>query len=203
MSAAQIHAHMLADSGQLEPARALFGKVLERSPQEGAALIGRARALVKLQQPQAAIADFKQGLKLLSEPAPEHFVELAQVLASQNQIDQALQSLDWGVKKIGPSLPLQVPAFELELQRHNYDACLSRIGSILERVHRKESWLARRGDVLVAAGRQVEARQSYEASLSTINALPRLVQQGPAMTELRTAVTKALASMTNASMVQN
>src|SRR5688572_6444711 len=94
-------AHLLAESGQLEAARAMFGKVLARSPNEGVAFVGRARTLVRLHQPQAAIADYNQGLELLAEPAPEFFVELAQVLAAQDQRDEALQSLDRGIKKLG------------------------------------------------------------------------------------------------------
>ena len=196
-------ARLLADSGRLEEARRLFGQALEQTPANGEPLIGRARVQVRLHQPQAAIADYQRGLELLSQPAPEYFVELAQTLAAEGQAKQALRALDRGIEKLGPVLTLQIPAFDLEFAGKNYGAALVRLESILERAHRKENWLARRGDVLLAAGRRAEARKSYEETLLVIKTLPRLVQQGPAMVTLQNRVTAALTQITNSPIARH
>jgi tetratricopeptide (TPR) repeat protein len=191
---------MLADAGRLEEARAIFDRALQRTPADGEVFIGRARVLTRLRQVDAAQADYQRGLQLLTQPAPEYFVELAQISATKKQPEEALRILDRGVEKLGPSLVLQIPALEFELELKQHDTALRRLESILQLAHRKENWLARRGDILLAAGRQAEARKSYEEALATIQTLPRLVQQGPAMTALQKRVSTALSSMAQISL---
>ena len=191
-------AKLLADRGQLEAARAMFDQALQRSPDDGECFVGRARVLVKLGQRPAAIADFWRGLERLREPQPEYVVELAQALTAEGQVEEALRALDEGIRKLGPIVPLQGYALDLELGRKNNDAALARIETILARALRKENWFARRGDILLEVGRTAEARKSYEAALAAVNRLPGRLQQGPAMVKLQAHVNAALAGITNA-----
>jgi tetratricopeptide (TPR) repeat protein len=194
---------MLSDSGQLEAARATFDKVIAHSPASGEALVGRARVLVGLGRREVAIDDYQRALRLLREPQPEHFVELAQVLAAQSRPDDALRTLDDGLKKLGPVITLQILAFNLELGRNHTVAALARLDAILEHAPRKENWLAQRGDILLAAGRAAEARRSYEAALAAIRILPGRIQQNPPMQKLSTRINAALGGMSNALVAQN
>lgn len=189
------HAGMLADAGQLQAARALFDKVLDRAHRNGEALVGRARVQLKLGQRKAAITDFRRGLELLAEPAADDFIELANALASEGKGTEALQTLDIGIKRFGPIPALQTPAIDLELSRTNYSGALVRIETVLPQLLRKENWLARRGDVLLVAGRNAEARQSYREALAVISALPRRIQQSPPMLHLKSRVDEAIAAM--------
>jgi tetratricopeptide (TPR) repeat protein len=191
-------AKLLADSGQLPAARAMFGRAIQRSPADGECFVGRARVLVKLGQRQAAIADFRRGLELQRQPQPDYVLALAQTLTAEGQVGDALRSLDDGIKKLGPILALQSYAVELELERKNTDAALARIETILAQVMRREDWLARRGDILIEAGRPAEARNSYEAALAAVNRLPGQLQRGPAMVKLQAHVNAALVRITNA-----
>jgi len=193
---------LLADLGQLEEARAMFDQAIQRSPGDGESYVGRARVLARLGQRQAAIADYWRGLERLREPSPDYVVELARALAAEGQVKEALRALDEGIRKLGPILPLQGYALELELGRKDNDAALARLETILARAMRKETWFARRGDIFVEAGKVVEARKSYEAALAAIDRLPRRLQQGPAMVKLRTDVNAALAGVTNAPSVK-
>lgn len=196
-------AKLLDDSGQLEASRDMFNKVIARSPKNGEAFIGRARVLVKLNEPQPATADFQEGLKLLTNPKSEYFLELAQILMTQNKTDEALHTLDSGIKKFGPIVPLQLYALELELARKNTDAALSRLDTIIERAERKENWLARRGDILLAAGRSAEARKSFNASLAAIKLLPMVLQKASPMQNLQSRVQMALDKTAAPSLSQN
>jgi tetratricopeptide (TPR) repeat protein len=193
------HAGMLADAGQFQAACALFDKVLERAPQDGEALVGRARARLKLGQRKAAIIDFKRGLGLLADPSSEDFVQSAEALATEGKVAEALQTLDIGIKKLGPVPALQTPAIDLELSRKGYDRALARIDTVLPQLLRKENWLARRGDVLLAARLNTEACQSYKDSLAAITALPLRVRQSPPMLSLKSRVEEALSAMIDGS----
>lgn len=180
----------------------MFDQALQRSPGDGESYVGRARVLARLGQRQAAIADYWRGLERLREPSPDYVVELARALAAEGQVKEALRALDEGIRKLGPILPLQGYALELELGRKDNDAALARLETILARAMRKETWFARRGDIFVEAGKVAEARKSYEAALTAIDRLPGRLQQGPAMVKLRTDVNVALARMTNAPSVK-
>ena len=191
-------AKLLADSGQLEAARRMFDQAIQHSPADGECRAGRARVLLKLGQRQAAIADFQRGLELLRQPRPDDVLELAQALNAEGQGAEALRSLDEGIKKLGPIVPLQGYAVDLELGRKNNEAALARIETILARALRKESWFARQGDILLEAGRAPEARRLYAAALAAVNRLPGRLQQGPSMVKLQAHVNAALAGITNA-----
>lgn len=196
-------AQWLADLGKLEAARALFDKGLARCPSDGGAFLGRARVRAKLGERPSAIADFRRGLELAREPAPADFVELAQLWLAEGQPEEALRSLDAGLKRLGPVSALQVLALELECERKNHAAALARLESLLAQATRKENWLARQGDVLLAANRPAEARKSYEAALAAVRLLPSRLQQGPAMLNLQSRVNAALSGMTNATTTGN
>jgi len=191
-------AKLLADRGQLEAARAMFGQALRRTPGDGECFVGRARVLVRLGQRPEAIADYWRGLERLREPQPEYALELAHALTAEGQVEEALRALDEGIKKLGPILPLQSYALDLELGRRYNEAALARLETIVLRAARKESWFARRGDILFEAGRVAEARESYEAALVAVNRLPGRLQQSPAMVKLQAHVNTALAGITNA-----
>jgi len=196
-------ARMLDDAGRLPESRTIFDKYLSRYPTDAEALIGRARVLVKLKDRKSAISDYRRGLEFSRDPQPDYYLELAQNLSAEGQGSEALQALDDGIKKLGPIPTLQVPALDIEMERKRYDAALARLETIMKPAARKESWLARRGDILLLAGRPAEARKSYEAALSAIQILPWRIQQGPAMLDLRTRVDGALSGTNSPPVVSN
>ena len=195
-------AKMLDDSGQLEASRALFSDILERTPEDAEAFIGRARVLVKLGERKSAIADYRRGLELMHSSPPEYFLELAQTLASDGNTNQALHTLDVAIKKFGPTVPLQGYALDLELGRKNNDAALARIDTLIARASRKENLLTQRGEILLAAGRPEEARESFHAALPPVRLLPMLLQKAPPMQKLQSRIHNALGGLAKESNEQ-
>lgn len=188
-------AKMLDDSGRLEESNVLFDKIINRNPNDGEALVGRARVLVKQGKIKAAITDFQSGLELLAQPQPEYFLEFARVLAAENRSSDALLHLDNGVKKLGVVGGLQEYALELELARKNYPTALGRIDTIIKIAPRPEKWYAQRGEILIAAGRATEAQKSFEAARAAINTLPARLQNGPSMQNLLAQVQAKLSEI--------
>jgi tetratricopeptide (TPR) repeat protein len=194
-------ARLLADSGQLDAALTMFGKAIARSPRDGEAFIGRARVLVKLGRRKPAITDYRHGLGLLEKPAPECYLECAQQQAAEGQQAAALRCLDLGVERLGPLVKLQSYAFELELARQHLDSALARLDTIIANASRPETWLAKRGDLLLALGKPALARQSFRAALQAINKLPLLLQRAPHTEKLKATATAALAEIRDAPAV--
>jgi len=117
---------------------------------------------------------------------PELFIERAQSLAGEGSAygKEALQGLDEGIKKLGPLVTLQLSAIEIELQQKNYDGALARLETVAAKSPRKETWLARKGEILVQADRTNEARAAFKAALEAMDTLPPGRRNVPAMIDL-------------------
>lgn len=175
-------------------AKFYLDRFLAAQPKHVDALVTRARVEAKLGQRFASAQDYTTAITLSAEPPPEYYIERAQALAAEGgkYLDEALQGLDGGIKKLGPLVTLQLFAIDLELKQKRYEAALSRLDQITAQSPRKETWLARRGEILQQAGRLGEAREAFQAALKAIDSLPPARRQVPAMQELEKRLISAL-----------
>jgi tetratricopeptide (TPR) repeat protein len=156
--------------------------------------IARARTLVKLEKPLDAARDFTTAIRYAPSGRPELYIERAEALASagDKHYAEALCGLDEGIERLGPLVTIQLHAIELELKRKQFDAALARLEKIAAQSPRKETWLARRGEILLQAGRREEARAAYEQALKALDTLPPGRRNVPAMNELGKRIKAAL-----------
>ena len=184
---------MLFESGRLRRAKLTLDHFLSRQSGHFEGLITRARVLAKMGRRSDAVNDFTQVIAASSAPEPELYLERAQVIAGDEKlVSEALSSLDEGVKRLGPLVTLQLAAIDLELRRRNYDGALSRVDLIAAQSERKEAWLVRRGEILAAAGREEEARASFNAALVAIESLPATLRRSRTVTALQLRARTAL-----------
>jgi tetratricopeptide (TPR) repeat protein len=184
---------LLLESGRRSEAKSALDRYLAREPGDGEGFIIRARTLAKLGQPKAAANDFSTGIALVADPQPDHYLERSSALVAAGETDNALRGLEEGINTLGPVLTLQKAALDIEVAHRRYDAALSRLETILSKVSRKESWLAQKGDVLLAAGRAAEASRCFNEVLSAIQKLPPRIQESESMRSLKTRVNQHLA----------
>ena len=79
---------------------------------------------------------------------------------------------------------MQLTAIDLEVRQKRYDAALARIDTVAAATPRKETWLARKGEILRQAGRPAEAREAYRAALQALESLPPARRNVPATAAL-------------------
>ncbi|MDQ3685768.1 MAG: tetratricopeptide repeat protein [Acidobacteriota bacterium] len=186
---------MLYESGKHEPAKLRLDRFLSRQPEHVEALVTRGRVLAKLSRHAEAARDFTAAIALSSpRPQPEMYIERAEALAAAGEEfrAEALRGLDEGIEKLGSLVTLQLAALDLELAEKLYDRALARLERITAAAPRKETWLARRGEILERAGRNAEARDAYAAALAAIETLPPHRRRVKAATELETRLRAAL-----------
>lgn len=154
----------------------------------------RARSLVKLEKPLDAARDFTTAIQFAPTGRPELYIERSQALVSagDKHYEEALRGLDEGIGRLGPLVTIQLHAIDLELKRKQFDAALNRLEKIASQSPRKETWLARRGEILQQAGRREEARAAYEQALKALDSLPSARRNVPAMTELERRIKAAI-----------
>jgi tetratricopeptide (TPR) repeat protein len=175
------------DSGWPLSAKACLDLYLSRVPNNAMALVTRAHILTRLQMRMAAAQDYTRAITLSPEPGPELFIERAQAFSGEGPtyFAEALKGLDEGVQRLGPLVTLQLLAIDLELRQKGFDRALARLDTVAEKSPRKETWLVRRGEILVQAGRPAEAKQAFQSALAALDKLPPTRRNVPAMLELQ------------------
>lgn len=198
-----LRGRLFVEAGWPLSARLCLDRFLLQHTNHVDALILRARALARLNLGIASGRDYDKALALSPEPGPDLFVERAQALTAEgpDYYAEAVQGLDEGLRRIGPLVTLQLYAIDLELKRGHFDGALTRIDKVAERSPRKETWLARRGEVLVQAGRRGEAADAYKAALAALQTLPPTRRNVPAMLELERRIRREIETLSTGVLV--
>lgn len=185
---------MFLEAGWAHSAKVSLDRFLRKQTNHVEGLTARARALVKLEQRLDAAHDYTEAIRHAPGGRPELYIERAQALAGEGEAHfaEALRGLDEGMQKMGLLVTLQLYAIDVELKRKNFDAALERLEKIAAQSPRKETWLARRGEILQQAGRKAEARKAYESALQAIATLPPARRNVPAMIELEKRIKAAI-----------
>ncbi len=148
------------DEKQYLKAKLALEKFLAKEPDGFEGVLTMARVSAKLKQTAAAVKYFTQAISISPKDSAEIYLERAETLVNARQIDEALRGLDAGLEKFGNLVTLQTAAINLEVRRKNYDAALARLDKLTTLMERKESFLLRRGEILLQAKRKCEARKS-------------------------------------------
>lgn len=187
----------LINAGQFEPAKSALDRFLAKEPIHAEARILRARALAQLGQWDASVVDYTQAIDYLAQlgaPNPDYYLERASASASRGPryVPEALNGLDEGIATLGMLATLQLYAIELELSLGRTDEALARLEPLVAHANRRESLLARLGEILELAGRPRAARAAYEQAVTAINALTPRHRATPGIVELEQQVRNAL-----------
>jgi len=188
-----LRGRVLQEAGIAKAAKFTLDRYVARHPDHVEALIVRARALAALADFGGASADYSRAIERLSKPDPDYYLERARSDVAARNAARALAGLDAGIAKLGPVPALLDLAIDIELQQGHYDAALAQLDRSAQSSSRKESWLARRGEILAQAGRRDEARAAYAAALAAIEALPSDMRRTTAMVDLESRVRGNLA----------
>ena len=181
---------MKLEADQPKQARKLLDRFLARHPDHARALVARARTYARLDRPLSAAEDYTQALAAFDRddqrPDPAYYLERSRALvaAGPQYAATALNGINEGLARWGPTITLELHAVELERTLGRHDAALARVDRLAAGTNRQETWLVRRGDILVSAGRKAEARAAYGDAVEAIESLPSSRRASRAMQEL-------------------
>jgi predicted Zn-dependent protease len=165
-----------------------LSRFLEKQTVSPEAYTLRGQARVRLDRPLEGAQDFGRAIQHHLSPGPELYIQqsLALSKAGSNHLAEAVASLDAGINKLGSLVTLQLPAIDLEIEQEHYDDALRRLDQLTALSPRKETWLKRRGEILLKAGRDQEALEAFENALEAMEKLPPARRFVPAMQALET-----------------
>ena len=161
-------------------AKGLLDEAIRLDPGDIPARILRARARAALGEKSAALADYDLALAAARTPSPDLILERVALLEPA----AAVRALDDAIAGLGPVPALELRALALEEKAGRVDAGLARLERLTAAAERKETWLRRRGDLLLRAGRTAEARAAYSAALAAIASLPAWLRESPELETL-------------------
>jgi tetratricopeptide (TPR) repeat protein len=181
-------AQLLFEAGEFLRALDFTNLYLLRHASNHEALLIRARCYRGLEQYQRSVESYRLALAELSalegSPMPEWYIEFADTWLLAGEKQNALQVLREGIVHLGALGVFELKAAELEVDLGMYDAALARIDQLLSQAQRKDFWLTRRADILLKAGRDEEAQQTYEQAYEALQGLPPRLQNLPVSIEL-------------------
>jgi tetratricopeptide (TPR) repeat protein len=153
---------------------------------ETSALFLRGRALRELGRFREAATALEQAIGASPRPRPEDFLELADAIVDQGDpfIAEALDVLDAGARRLGSAASLILAAAELEVRRGRHEAALLRLRSAPPALQESPAWRTRQGEILLHAGRDLEAQAVFTEALSLLQALPAHRRSVPASVSL-------------------
>jgi predicted Zn-dependent protease len=187
------------DQGLYKKALKHLDRALAGQPDNIRGLDARARTFTLLGKPLAAAADYQRAIdSFLSpkKPLPGYYFERARAFeaAGVEYFSAALQTLDAGISMLGDLRVLEDYSIELERKRGNYDAALQRLDRVINRSARKEALLMKRGEILIEAGRTLEAEDNFTAARDAIHALPQHRRHSRAVKQMQTDINRHIHS---------
>ncbi|MCA1622784.1 MAG: hypothetical protein LC768_14875 [Acidobacteria bacterium] len=185
------------DAKRFSSAKLALEKFLTREPNSFEGVITMARVSSKLKQTKNAVKYFTQAIALSPKDSAEIYLERSQTLAEVGKINEALRGLDEGIERFGGLVVLQNAAIDLEVKLRCYDAALARLDKLAAPMPRKESFLLKRGEILLRAGKKCEARKAFTESLTVIEALSDFRKNVRAIQTMKTYLQNLLEQITS------
>lgn len=180
---------MVAD---FKKAHAAFTQLIAAEPRMPLAHEGLARTLFASGEFALAAQAFGRSVEFSEQPAPILYNNQSSAFEKAGKPAEALAALDAGIARIGPLVSLVTPAIEMDIAAKRFDAAIARVDSVLASLPRKETWLVRRAEILEKAGRNPEARATWEQARAAFATLPEFRQSTLQMSQLRTRIEAAL-----------
>ncbi len=194
-------ADLMRTSGELDAALGHLERFLQSHPEHESALVMRGRVHAARGDAALAAADFGAAIvaaEIGRGPQPEYYIERAAALEAcvPPQTEQALQTLEAGLRRLDRPTTLLRAAVEIEMRHGRFDAAAERIAAAFSGdAEIPPSWAMRRAELLERAGCNVEARSAYARALARLSALPPERRGVPAIARQTREIEQALSRL--------
>ena len=159
VAASYVHGVLLYRQQRYVDARPYLDRYLKSYPKHRGARNYRARLLRDIGEDRQALADYEVLIALNDDLDPGYYVVTARLMAGQPErgVEAALTLLDRRMAQLGMISTLQRYAIELERQRGNYNAAITRLANLDAKLRATPQWQLEVAEMLLEAGRPQEA----------------------------------------------
>ena len=161
-------------------ARASFDSYLNYLPGHIRALRYRARLRDITGDDAGALNDYAEVLAAEDQAMAVDYLAAAKLMVDSpnHGVDAALELLDLGMNRLGPIVPLQRPAIDLEITQGRYDKAIARQQSMPGQATNNPFWHVEMGQLLIASGHFYQALKylaDAEQQLASLRRTPARV----------------------------
>ena len=125
-------------------------------------------------------------------------MDLSRWYLENDDLDNALQSLDDGARRLSNPVSLIIRRVELFQNADAYPQALLAIDELPAALRQQPEWLLRRGDILLQAGAEEEAIEAFMDAQYALAMLPELRRNNPVNRNLKQELAARLAVVTDA-----
>jgi tetratricopeptide (TPR) repeat protein len=175
----------LTDGGLCEAAKGVLDAFLVQKPSHAKALAQRGRVHWRLGKAVETKNDFEAALRLDPRAPASWWLEAAQA-------GDAVLVLRRALLAHADDPELLTASLDAELKAGNTDEALRRVDSLQKAAPRPEPWMARRAELLQAAGRAADARAAWAALQAHLSSLPNLERGTPLLAGVLAKTQQAL-----------
>lgn len=167
-------ARLRLDRGDAGGADRMLDSLLVRHPRNGESRALRAEALAARGRTREAASQLEVAIGDLYRPTPEHYLQLAgwQADAPPQGLERAAKTIEGGIGRLGPAPALVDRRVALAVKLGRAEEAVAWHDRLQPFMGSEPTWLARRGELLDASRRSMEALAAYTAALEAFEALP-------------------------------
>lgn len=118
------------------------------------------------------MADYDAALSRLGAVSADLYLERCAQHLAGGEVQPALDGLREARTRLGIVLSIERTALDIEVRAGRFDDALDRLDEVETELAAGVLWLELRGNVLRAAGREMEALAAYTAALDALDGLP-------------------------------
>lgn len=156
------------ERGRAPEALPAFERYLALTPDDGIAHAWYARALRSMGRAAEAAVHYDAAFSHSRRVSLDLIFERVALADSLDGPSEALVHIERGLARVGASFPLEMAALDLEIRLHRTEAALERLGRLEQGGADPFSLGWRRGQVLRAAGRVLEADVAWTSTLEQL-----------------------------------
>ncbi len=188
---------LLIEANKPLEAKKELDQFIKLNPNHGPAFLYRARTWVKLKNNKEAEKDYNQAIQFFTPPEPDLYLERANIVFSMGKPfkERAVQGLDEGIKNIGPIVTLINQAIQFEREIGKYNQAIQRIELLPVKLKSHPFWLNIKGDILIEAGKNEEAKHTFSLALEKIKNFSSRRKQTKATQKLEEEIQQKLKSI--------
>lgn len=148
---------LLLSSKKPAKAEMLVEKFIAGNPDNYEGLVTMSDIKLALKKDADAIPFLTRAIDLSPRDSIDLYIERAQLQLKVGRGEDAVKGLDDGMAKLGRLIAFESAAIDIEVARKNFSGAVARLDGVIEQMPRPWTFLVRKGEVLLMAGRGCEA----------------------------------------------
>lgn len=148
---------LLLSSKKTTRAEGTVSEFLAKNPDSYEGLVTMSEIKIALKKDAEAVTFLTRAIELSPRDSIDLYIGRAQLQLKIGRGEDAVNGLDDGMTRLGRLISFETAAIDIEVTRRNFSGAVARLDGLIDKMPRPWTFLVRKGEVLIMAGRGCEA----------------------------------------------